>query len=72
MSMSKKDFIALAEYVKSFNKYTSEGFTQNQITVLANFCEQQNPLFNRERWISYIKGEVGPSGGAIKQQKASV
>lgn len=68
--LTKKDFIVLADYISGFNKYAvGARFTTNQITVLANFCEQQNPNFNRERWISYIKGECGPSGGTIKKDK---
>ena len=31
---------------------------------LTGYCHEQNPRFNRERWIGYIKGENGPNGGA--------
>ena len=33
--------------------------------LLADFCGRQNPRFDRERWISYIDGECGPSGEKI-------
>jgi hypothetical protein len=61
--MSKKHFVALADYLKDSKPYC-EAFTPLQIEHLANFCHSQNPHFNRERWIGYIKGENGPNGGA--------
>lgn len=33
------------------------------ITMLADFCQAQNPRFNRERWLAYIAGTCGPNGG---------
>ena len=33
---------------------------------LADFCASQNPRFNRDRWIKYIKGECGKGGGKVK------
>jgi hypothetical protein len=30
---------------------------------LADFCQSQNPRFDRARWLSYIAGECGPNGG---------
>ena len=47
--MSKKHFIALAEYLRDTKQY----------------CEAQNGNFNRERWLGYIAGENGPSGGKV-------
>lgn len=35
-------------------------------TALADLCAASNPRFDRERWLAYITGEVGPSGGAVK------
>ena len=70
MSMSKKDFIALADTVRTFNKFYAQGseganhFDTQQISVLAGFCEGQNPNFDRDRWLGYIAGTNGPSGGA--------
>ena len=29
----------------------------------------ENPRFNRERWLGYIAGENGPSGGQITKEK---
>ena len=72
MSMSKKDFIALANVVRDFNRLHDEGsvtanhFDAQQIAALANFCQSQNPAFNRSRWLGYIVGLNGPSGGAVK------
>jgi len=62
--MSKKDFIKLADYVRG------EGFTDAQLEVLASFCKSQNSRFMRDRWLGYIRGENGPSGGAVKGVKS--
>ena len=70
--MTKKDFIALADAIRDSNR-TAENcgipeyrFTQLQLNILAAFCEQQNRLFNRSRWLSYIAGECGKNGGKVK------
>lgn len=31
--------------------------------ALADFCAQQNPQFDRARFLAYIAGTAGPSGG---------
>jgi hypothetical protein len=61
--MTKKHFIRFAQYLKDVDGYC-EPFTSNQIKHLADFCHEQNPRFNRERWIDYINGLCGPNGGA--------
>lgn len=69
MSMSKKDFIALADAIKENNRFDGPGtlrgmFSDEQLNVLADFCQSQNSNFKRDRWLSYIAGECGPNGGA--------
>ena len=66
MSMSKKDFIALADFLKARTITPNNGgtFTPYQIEQLAEFCAQQNSNFNRDRFLGYIAGTNGPSGGA--------
>lgn len=69
MSMSKKDFIALADVVRGINQHGPEDcryFDRTRILVLASFCQSQNPRFNRERWLAYIAGECGPNGGVVR------
>jgi hypothetical protein len=71
MSMSKKDFIALADNIRSFNLgcahlLPGQQFSELHLANLADFCRSQNPAFNRERWLGYIKGQNGPSGGKVK------
>ena len=75
MSMSKKHFIALADAIKSYNQGSFEHgtnitsplqFTHTQILSLADFCKSQNYNFNRGRWLDYIAGKCGPSGGQVK------
>ena len=57
--MSKKDFIAMADYIRTSDVKFKEG----QLEVLAAFCKAQNSRFLRERWLGYIHGLNGPNGG---------
>lgn len=69
--MSKKPFIALADSMKAFFD-TNAGKEMDDISKgvlmnhMVNFCQDQNPRFNRERWIGYINGDNGPNGGKVK------
>lgn len=66
--MTKKHFIALANAIREANTHYSDPsgypFNPQTIEVLADFCEEENSNFNRERWLSYIAGECGPNGGS--------
>jgi hypothetical protein len=71
MSMSKKDFIALADAIRDHNAYTelpdnpeAHRFEPDQLITIVRFLGESNPRFNRERWLGYIAGTNGPSGGA--------
>ncbi len=64
--MSKKHFIELANLIKA----RPHCFTGLAVESLADFCQDQNPRFNRKRWLDYIRGECGSSGGKIKREKA--
>ena len=67
--MNKKQFIALADAIRAHNEsnpFAVMEFTHDQINSLADFCQSQNPAFNRDRWLDYIAGKCGPSGGSIK------
>lgn len=61
--MTKKDFIALADLIKA----RPHCFSGLAIVSLADFCKDQNQLFNRDRWYDYIGGKCGPNGGKIKK-----
>lgn len=37
------------------------------IESLADWCEKQNPRFNRNRWLAYVAGTCGPNGGERKK-----
>ena len=70
--MTKQHFIALADSIRAHNSAQSNLgniFDLPHIVALADFCKAQNPAFNRERWLSYIAGQCGPNGGAIKPAK---
>jgi hypothetical protein len=66
MSMSEKDFVALADEIKR-GEASGIVFTEEHLTILSDFCQGQNPAFMRGRWHSYIKGECGKNGGEIKK-----
>ena len=65
MSMSKQDFVALANTIRQHNQKGDQAnpFLEDHLEALAGFCRQQNPNFNRQRWLDYIAGKVGPNGG---------
>jgi hypothetical protein len=65
--MSKKDFIALAETIRNHNRYSSTPFSPEQLDVLASFCKSQNSAFMKDRWLGFIAGENGPSGGTVRK-----
>lgn len=74
MSMSKQDFVALADAIRLelcgfrmvYDENTPDVPVSKVIETLASFCERQNSNFMRERWIDYIAGKCGKNGGAIK------
>ena len=70
--MSKKHFIALADALraeKPGSNWDPNKMVQWELDVkaIADVCQRSNPRFNRERWMDYINGECGPSGGRIKK-----
>lgn len=70
MSMSKKDFIAIAEAFKATRPDANQepeaaGQWAMDKAAIADVLANSNPLFKRDRWLDYIAGKVGPSGGKI-------
>ena len=66
--MSKKHFIRLADaIIKSApaDRSAYGAFSRSAILALADFCQEQNANFNRDRWLSYIAGQCGPNGGKV-------
>jgi len=61
--MTKKHFIAFADFIKTRPDLC---FTLRQLIGLAEFCRGQNFRFKSNRWLGYIAGTNGPSGGRIK------
>lgn len=68
--MSKKHFIALADFIKMHQRAARDTqanpFHEDQLETLADFCRAQNHDFKKERWLGYIKGECGSNGGRVK------
>ena len=56
--MTKKHFIALANALREHNK-EYEGsrsvFHSEHFKALADFLASQNPKFDRERWLDYVR-----------------
>lgn len=63
MSMSRKDFVALADELRP------AGVEGPVLLALIRFMRQQNGRFNEDRWMMYLRGECGPMGGKIKEVK---
>jgi len=67
--MNKRHFVALADVIRNYNlrnrKTNIYPFDNQQINLLADFYQSQNPNFNRERWLAYIADECGPNGGKV-------
>lgn len=70
--MTKKHFIALADFVRSHETIITGGcalktFNEEQIKALAEFLGSQNPRFKKERWLDYVYVRCGKNGGKVKQ-----
>ena len=63
--MTKKHFIALADKIKAIKPNMAILSGELMVIALADFCQEQNPRFNRERWIDYINGKCGKNGGKV-------
>lgn len=63
--MSKKHFIALADALRE--DYKDGRIPDAVLCSLIGFMRSQNSAFMSERWLSYLKGDCGPNGGAIKK-----
>lgn len=64
--MTKRHFIELARIMRETKA------PARVRDAIASYCAAQNPRFNRARWFAFIKGECGPSGGAIKRPRRSL
>ena len=69
--MTKKHFIALADALKESRPIMPLDSDKGRqwckdVHTIGDCLDRANPQFNRERWLDYIEGKCGPSGGAIK------
>lgn len=82
MSMSKQDFIALADALREMrpelllpsdgllNYSTSHSAVhqwEQDCQAIAAVCKRANYAFKSDRWFAYLNGECGPNGGALKK-----
>ena len=70
MSMSKKDFIALADELRPVldDRPGVHMSTRDEkvVDALCRFMRAQNPKFMEQRWRDYLAGDCGQNGGKIK------
>jgi hypothetical protein len=66
MSMSKKDFIALADALRT--EKPGENWDPNKrvqweldVKAVANVCARANPRFNRKRWLDCVESNPSPT-----------
>lgn len=66
--MTKEDFISLADHIIGQARGAEAEEVWNSATVyrLAGWLSARYPRFNRNRWLDYIAGKVGPDGGKVK------
>lgn len=69
--MTKKHFIELADALRKTKPSSADDDHvhtpwESTVSDVADFCLNQNPRFDRSRWVDYINGKCGPSGGNIK------
>jgi hypothetical protein len=69
--MTRKEIVRLAELIRYYNVQNTcmggRAFDTLQINMLANFCRESNPQFDRNKWLSFIDGKCGPHGGKVKK-----
>lgn len=68
--MHKKDYIMLANAIREYNHvdaghFGGTPFTPDQLNSLCMCLSQDNDRFIADRWIDYINGKCGPSGGKV-------
>lgn len=71
MSMSKQDFIALADALRGEKPAdhwdpNKKAQWENDCRAIARVCKRANSAFKEDRWFAYIAGDCGPNGGAVK------
>ena len=71
MALTKKDFIALADRLRSlqiiWRGIDGDFLFEAVVDEICQFCRTQNPRFDEARFRAYITGECGPSGGKPKK-----
>jgi hypothetical protein len=82
MSMSKKDFIAVADELRPFFEEPNNddadpravwnpGTPDEMVDALCRAFSRLNPQFKEDRWRAYLRGEVGPNGGRVREPAPS-
>jgi len=75
--MSKKHFIALADYLSAQKPNSEDYDSQSELNAkleqweqdaraVASVCGKFNRAFDRGLWWRYLNGECGPNGGEKK------
>ena len=64
MALTKKDFISLADHIRSLVQGGGSVSTEEVLDTVVDFCKSQNPRFMEDRFRDYVMGTGGPSGGS--------
>ena len=64
--MTKKDFIKIADEIRPVVD-DGNGEYAPMLAALMNVFKKINGSFKASRWMSYLNGECGPSGGKRKR-----
>lgn len=65
MAMTKKDFIDLADTLRPVVKQGE--LSAEALNAIIYFCKKQNRNFMEGRWLDYMEGKCGPSGGRVRR-----
>ena len=72
--MSKKDYIAIADALRSVGVSDCDDHQYVMdctIDALCHVFKRDNPRFNEARWRGYVAGECGPNGSAREKGKGT-
>lgn len=63
MSMTKKDFVAIGGALRQLTVTDAHPDFDSVLGALCDVFQRENPKFNKEIFVGYVRGERGPNGG---------
>ena len=65
-TLTKKHFQAIAEILG--RNWTTEGFSYRLLADVCDFCAEQNPLFDRDRFLNAVSADAGIQAADVISQ----